>query len=1033
MKAHHAPRMAVLKAREGSDLDLLMRAASRLLEAATNEADLLEMAASLLGAHFGYGSCGVLLRDPACDELYLASAVGPAADDPAVRGRRLRIGEGIVGRAALERHSINVPDARRDPRAVSRVPGTVSLLCAPMVAGEELLGVIVADRPEPAAFTERDEQLLTAFAQIVALALTHARAHEGRRQDVETIRTQYLELEAVHEVTERAAGLDPQKTLDAAVQSFNRLATADSTGIYLWSEEEQALSLAALAFDARLYPPDYEVRARASRLRLGQGLVGWTAQQREALLIDDVARDGRARPITGISMENKSAILVPIVAEQRLLGVIRAVKMGVGSFHEEHLRFAKTLASAVSLALTVASAHREQAHRINELAILHEVTQYAAKLDLDATLQASADALRRLTGADSAGVYLVARDGEQIELAALSFDPAQYPPDYPERMRHRPRRIGEGLVGWVAEHREAALIEDVSQDARPRRFETGPYSSQSGVLAPLIAEGRLLGVCRAMSRAPRSFTQEHVRITTTLANSVALTIAAAAAHRERADRIDELARLHRTSARLAEARTVEEAMRAVVDGAVAVTESEAGLIQRLTAEGEPVTVAATPTIDVAAMSSRDARHRTTRRMIETDEVVIVADTRAEGRMRWAQQAGLLSVVGVPLRSEGRTIGSLYVAHSKRNFFSTEHVRRLEVLATQAASALARAEAFEERAERIAELAALHQASLALAEAATMEEAMDALLRGAIDVAGAQAGIIWRRGADGTISLAAARGLDGAAISQHRPGPKGLTAELLATGRPIILADLHDEPGRPAWKVAVPHLHSLLGMPLRSEGTMYGSLIVLHSDRDRFRPADARHLEVLAAQGGTVLGRAGAFEEARRAAITDELTGFFNARHFSTRLAEEIKRAERYGHPLALIMFDSDSLKMVNDRFGHEEGNRHLVELARAIREHVRSTDIVARFGGDEFLVLQPETDQASAMTTAERIREAIHSRSFTSPSGEVMKVSVSAGVAGFPEAATSADELFKQADLAMYVAKRQGKNYVAPAPARRTS
>src|SRR5207245_10853522 len=106
------------------------------------------------------------------------------------------------------------------------------------------------------------------------------------------------------------------------------------------------------------------------------------------------------------------------------------------------------------------------------------------------------------------------------------------------------------------------------------------------------------------------------------------------------------------------------------------------------------------------------------------------------------------------------------------------------------------------------------------------------------------------------------------------------------------------------------------------------------------------------------------------AITDELTSFYNARFFTARVQEEVQRAARYGHPLSLVMIDSDSLKNVNDRFGHEEGNRYLVELAQIIRENVRATAIVARLGGDEVLALTTETELAGARHPPQPIRVA---------------------------------------------------------------
>jgi two-component system cell cycle response regulator len=182
---------------------------------------------------------------------------------------------------------------------------------------------------------------------------------------------------------------------------------------------------------------------------------------------------------------------------------------------------------------------------------------------------------------------------------------------------------------------------------------------------------------------------------------------------------------------------------------------------------------------------------------------------------------------------------------------------------------------------------------------------------------------------------------------------------------------------------------------------------------------------MGAQAAAAIARAEALEEAQLLAITDALTGLYNARYFTARLETEIQRAQRYGRQVSLLIVDSDALKRVNDRLGHTAGNDLLVELARTVREHVRGSDLVARFGGDEFVVLQPETGLEAALATAERIREAAYAASDAAG----VERSVSVGVATYPGAARTADALFQAADTALYAAKRSGKNRVVPARA----
>lgn len=159
------------------------------------------------------------------------------------------------------------------------------------------------------------------------------------------------------------------------------------------------------------------------------------------------------------------------------------------------------------------------------------------------------------------------------------------------------------------------------------------------------------------------------------------------------------------------------------------------------------------------------------------------------------------------------------------------------------------------------------------------------------------------------------------------------------------------------------------------------------------------------------------------AITDELTGLYNRRYFSERFAEEVKRANRHTHPLSLILADVDGLKAVNDRHGHLAGDSLLVQIGTSLKAMFRGTDIAARYGGDEFIVLLPETEKKRALAAAEKMERSIQVhwlRSWTT---------LSCGVAAFPEDGLAPYDLLRRTDLAMYRAKQDKKNRVAGAEA----
>jgi diguanylate cyclase (GGDEF)-like protein len=165
------------------------------------------------------------------------------------------------------------------------------------------------------------------------------------------------------------------------------------------------------------------------------------------------------------------------------------------------------------------------------------------------------------------------------------------------------------------------------------------------------------------------------------------------------------------------------------------------------------------------------------------------------------------------------------------------------------------------------------------------------------------------------------------------------------------------------------------------------------------------------------------QRAKLLSETDDLTGLFNTRGFAIAANRLFGQALRYERPASVLMIDPDNLKGVNDAHGHDAGNRLLRQLASAIQTELRATDVPARYGGDEFIVLLPETPAKGALDVAERIRNAI-STAPLSIAGRTIACSVSVGVSCFPEDARSLDALAARADRALYQAKKNGRNCV---------
>jgi diguanylate cyclase (GGDEF)-like protein len=158
--------------------------------------------------------------------------------------------------------------------------------------------------------------------------------------------------------------------------------------------------------------------------------------------------------------------------------------------------------------------------------------------------------------------------------------------------------------------------------------------------------------------------------------------------------------------------------------------------------------------------------------------------------------------------------------------------------------------------------------------------------------------------------------------------------------------------------------------------------------------------------------------------TDELTGLYNMRGFVVIANRLFAQAQRYEREASFLMVDSDSLKQVNDTHGHDAGNRLLQHLVKAMQGHLRATDVPARYGGDEFVIMLPDTPARGALEVAERIRSAVESSPFANDSGRV-PCTVSIGVATFPRDGRTLEALLARADRALYLAKEGGRNRVA--------
>jgi diguanylate cyclase (GGDEF)-like protein len=254
--------------------------------------------------------------------------------------------------------------------------------------------------------------------------------------------------------------------------------------------------------------------------------------------------------------------------------------------------------------------------------------------------------------------------------------------------------------------------------------------------------------------------------------------------------------------------------------------------------------------------------------------------------------------------------------------------------------------------------------------------------------------------------------------------EGIAGWVAQCGKPAIV---NDAPRDPRFSSRVDtrtqfETRSILCAPLVSRGRTIGVLEIINKQAGPFSRADLQLVLTLVEPCAIAIENAILFQRTEQLTITDDLTRLFNSRYLNLYLGREIKRCKRHGIPLSVIFLDLDGFKGINDQYGHLAGSGTLTEVGRILAEGVRESDILARYGGDEFVVVLPETPASGALVIAERLRRAIEEHRFLEPQGIAARISASFGISTYPDHALSPEGLIQKADQAMYRVKEREKN-----------
>ncbi len=339
-----------------------------------------------------------------------------------------------------------------------------------------------------------------------------------------------------------------------------------------------------------------------------------------------------------------------------------------------------------------------------------------------------------------------------------------------------------------------------------------------------------------------------------------------------------------------------------------------------------------------------------------------------------------------------------------------------------------------------ELAVLRALTRDLERSLDLQDVCESLARGVVRELGYRRAVCWLAHDGGELEARGAVGFTPAGLNVlaglRLTSADGPVARAVETRQPQLVETATPRPEALADAFLIDSV--LVLVPLVSEGRLQALLTAelrtFPGVAPRLTTRDARVLTTLAAEGALALENARLHADLRALSITDALTGVYNHRHFQQRLQEELDRSVRNAvagqpRPVALIMADIDHFKRINDRYGHPSGDEVLRTFARLVERVLRSSDVVCRYGGEEFVIILPETDAAQAEAVAQRLRESVERSHFIGADGASLgPITASFGVAAHHDGLPSRSDLVRRSDEALYRAKSQGRNRVVVSP-----
>jgi diguanylate cyclase (GGDEF)-like protein len=592
--------------------------------------------------------------------------------------------------------------------------------------------------------------------------------------------------------------------------------------------------------------------------------------------------------------------------------------------------------------------------------------------------------------------------------------------------------VGEGWVGEVLRTGRVAAWSDARTDSRygGDRYE-GIVEFAGDLIAPLIHHDRVIGALSAVTREPREWSNGDIAFITTLATHAGIALVNAELLEQTEMRAAQLAVLQAASGRLNRASSVQAVGRTVVEETRRIIDYHNARVYLIEPPDHVVPIAfegrvgAYEHVDFDLLRCRFGEGFTGW-VAQHGEPLLIND--ANNDPRGATIAGTddvdESMLVVPMRYDGVTVGVITLSKLGLDGFDADDLRLLTILADHAVTAVETARLLTRSQELAGELRRLLDMSGELSESLDPRQVANLMAGHLARAMGVDECAIsyWDRAAGRVESLGYFPSLEIGRMEPYFVVAGFPETVRVLEGQETVIIDAQDPKADPAEVELLTRdgLRMLAMLPLVAKGQAIGLVELFSKSEVRWDDQRLELARTMANEAAMALENARLYEDARKLADRDPLTGFYNHRFLHERLGEEVVRSQRGRRPLSVMMLDLDDFKLVNDTFGHLFGDRVLTWAAELIRSTLRTSDIPARYGGDEFALILPDTGADDARSAAQRILEAFRDRPFVDEQRGPVPIAASIGVATFPADGRTATDLIAAADRALYQVKREG-------------